>query len=244
MPQSFVAPALLMLVLMSSIAEARTFTVGPAGREYTQLSSVFNANDLAPGDIVEVDGNATYGSVVVGDDDGGAPGNPVIIRWRRVVGASRPALQGGIHTIKFQQSNHVVFEGFEVRGGTSTCVFSEADDVTVRDAVIHGCPGHGILGADLNSGSFTLEYSEIYDAGSGSTRHPIYMQSDEIAYPGSVFRMRFNYVHNGNGGNLLKSRHERSEIHSNWFEGSVYQEIELIRPTAGRARPNVRMPNW
>ena len=218
------------LTTSPAAVQARTFTVGPTGRDYTQLSAVFNANDLAPGDIVEVDGGATYGSVVVGDDDGGAAGNPVIIRWRRVAGAVRPVLQGGIHTIKFQQSNHVVFEGFEVRGGTNTCVFSEADDVTVRDAVIHACPGHGILGADLHSGSFTLEYSEIYDAGSGSTRHPIYMQSDEIAYPGSVFRMRFNYVHSGNGGNLLKSRHERSEIHSNWFEGSVYQEIELIGP--------------
>jgi hypothetical protein len=151
MRQPFVPPAFVILMLMSAAAEARTFTVGPSGREYTQLSAVFSGNNLAPGDIVEVDGNASYGSVVVGSDDGGAAGNPVIIRWRRAAGASRPVLQGGIHTIKFQQSNHVVFEGFEVRGGTSTCVFSEAHDVTVRDAVIHACPGHGILGADLNS---------------------------------------------------------------------------------------------
>jgi hypothetical protein len=218
------------LACIAPQASARTYTVGPAGRDYTQLSAVFNGNDLAPGDIVEVDGNASYGSVVVGEDDGGAPGNPVIIRWKRVAGASRPVIAGGTHSIKFQRSNHVVFEGFEVRGGSSTCVFSEAHDITVRDAVIHACPGHGILGADLNSGSFTLEYSEVYDAGSGSTRHPIYMQSDEMAYPGSVFRMRYNYVHSGNGGNLLKNRHERAEIHSNWFEGSVYQEIELIGP--------------
>ncbi len=214
----------------SSIAAARTYTVGPAGRDYTQLSAVFVNNNLAPGDIVEVDGGAIYGSVLVGEDDGGAPGNPVIIRWKRTAGATRPMLQGGAHTIKFQRSNHVVFEGFELRGGSNSCLFSEAHDVTVRDAVIHACPGHGVLGADRNSGSFTLEYSEIYDAGSGSTRHPIYMQSDEIAYPGSVFRMRFNYVHDGNGGNLLKSRHERSEIHFNWFEGATYQEIELIGP--------------
>lgn len=220
----------LAFLLLPRAADARTWTVGPSGRDYTQLAILFSGNDLAPGDIVEVDGNATYGSAIVGDNDGGAPGNPVIIRWRRVAGASRPVLQGGVNTIKFQRSNHVVFEGFEVRGGSNTCVFSEAHDVTVRDAVIHACPGHGILGADQNSGSFTLEYSEIYDAGSGSTRHPIYMQSDEIAYPGSVFRMRYNYVHDGNGGNLLKNRHERAEIHSNWFEGSVYQEIELIGP--------------
>lgn len=230
-------PSRSLLLLSASLClslsvrvEARTWTVGPSGREYTQLSTLFNANNLAPGDIVEVDGSATYTSVVVGDDDGGASGNPVIVRWRNAAGATRPVLQGGTHTIKFQRSNHVVFEGFEVRGGTSSCIFSEAHDVTVRDAVIHACPGHGILGADLNSGSFTLEYSEIFDAGSGSTRHPIYMQSDEIAYPGSVFRMRYNYIHNGNGGNLLKNRHERAEIHSNWFEASAFQEIELIGP--------------
>ncbi len=224
------APFLAASFAAPFAAEARTWTVGPAGRDYTQLSALFNAQNLAPGDIVEVDGSTTYGSVVLGEDDGGAPGNPVILRWKRVAGATRPVLQGGTHTIKFQRANHVVFEGFEVRGGTSTCVFSEAHDITVRDAVIHACPGHGILGADLNSGSFTLEYSEIFDAGAGSTRHPIYMQSDEIAWPGSVFRMRFNYVHDGNGGNLLKNRHERAEIHSNWFEGSVYQELELIGP--------------
>ena len=224
------APALVGAVLVATDVEARIWTVGPSGREYTQLSTLFNGNDLAPGDVVEVDGNATYASAVMGEDDGGAPGNPVIVRWRRVPGASRPVLQGGTHAFKFQRSNHVVFEGFEIRGGASTCLFSEAHEITVRDAVIHACPGHGILGADLNSGSFTLEFSEIYDAGAGSTRHPIYMQSDEIAYPGSVFRMRFNYVHDGNGGNLLKNRHERAEIHSNWFESALYQEIELIGP--------------
>jgi hypothetical protein len=223
--------ALLALATALPIAaNARVWTVGPSGRDAAQLSTLFDTTNLAPGDIVEVDGNASYGSTKMGEDDGGAPGNPVIVRWKRAVGATRPVLQGGTHTFKFERSNHVVFEGFEVRGGTSTCVFSEAHDVTVRDAVIHACPSHGILGADLNSGSFTLEYSEIYDAGAGSTRHAIYMQSDEIAYPGSVFRMRFNYVHNGNGGNLLKNRHERAEIHSNWFESSVYQEIELIGP--------------
>ena len=34
----------------------------------------------------------------------------------------------------------------------------------------------------------------------------------------------------GNGGNLLKNRHERALIHYNWFEGSAYQELELIGP--------------
>lgn len=227
---SALVACLLSAGLVAPAAEARTWTVGPSGRDYTQLSTLFDGNDLAPGDIVEVDGSTTYNSAKMGEDDGGAPGNPVIVRWKRVAGASRPVLQGGIHTFKFERADHVVFEGFEVRGGSSTCVFSEADDIVVRDAVIHACPSHGILGADQNSGSFTLEYSELYDSGAGTTKHTIYMQSDEIAHPGSTFTMRWNYVHDGNGGNLLKVRHERSLIHSNWFEGAAYQELELIGP--------------
>lgn len=219
-------------MLLPVAAWSATYTVGPSGRQYRQLSEVFAANDLAPGDIVEVDGNATYdGGIVIDSDDGGSALDPVIIRWRRTDGATRPLLKGGqYHTVKFQQSNHVVFEGFEVSGGPNSCIFTEAHDVTVRDVIIRDCPAHGILGADQLSGSFTLEYSEIYSTGSGTSRHPIYMQSDEVAFPGSVFRMRYNYVHSGNGGNLLKVRHERSEIYYNWLEGAAYQALEFIGP--------------
>ncbi|GAB2506678.1 hypothetical protein GCM10027084_21510 [Pseudoxanthomonas sangjuensis] len=220
-----------LLAMLPLQATAATYTVGPSGRQYTQLSTLFNSVDLAPGDIVEVDGNATYnGNIVVGDDDGGSPSNPVTIRWRRVAGATRPRLSGGTHTIKFEQSNNVVFEGFEVTGGSSTCIFSEAHNVTVRDAYVHDCPSHGILGADQNSGSFTLEYSEIARAGAGTTRHSIYMQSDEVTFPDTVFRMRYNYIHDGNGGVLVRTRHQRSEIYYNWIENSVYGEMELIGP--------------
>ncbi|HRP73486.1 MAG TPA: right-handed parallel beta-helix repeat-containing protein [Luteimonas sp.] len=227
---SSAAIACLGLVL-SSHALAATYTVGPSGRQYTQLSTLVDSVDLEPGDIVLVDGGATYsGNIIVRSGDRGAAGNPVTFRWNRSTGSTRPVLSGGTHTIKFQQSNHVVFEGFDVRGGSLSCIFSEAHDVTVRDTIVRDCPSHGILGADNNSGSFTLEYSEIFNSGSGTSRHPIYMQSDEVAYPGSVFLMRYNYVHDGNGGNLLKNRHERALIHYNWFENSAYQELELIGP--------------
>ncbi len=233
--------ALLGMGLCAAVplsAVAATYTVGPSGRQYTQLSTLFNNVNLAPGDIVEVDGNATYsGGIVVGDDDSGTAASPVTIRWRRVAGATRPVLSGGQHTIKFQQSNHVVFEGFEVTGGSSTCVFSEAHNVTVRDAYIHDCPSHGILGADQNSGSFTLEYSEIARAGAGTSRHAIYMQSDEVTWPDTVFRMRFNYIHDGNGGVLVRSRHQRSEIHYNWIENAAYGEMELIGPDCDTQKP-------
>jgi hypothetical protein len=225
-------PATLLLILVAAPAAAATYQAGPS-RPYPTLGALLDAVDLEGGDIVEVDGNATYpGNVTIGEDDGGAAGNPVVFRGIRVAG-QRPHITGGTNTVEFRQSDHVVFEGFEVSGGSSRCILQGAHDVTVRDSEIHACPAHGILGTDQLSGSFTLEYSEIHDAGNGTQQHALYIQSDEIAHPGSVFRMRHCYVHDGNGGNLLKSRHERSEIHYNWFEGAAYHELELIGPDEG-----------
>jgi hypothetical protein len=56
------------------------------------------------------------------------------------------------------------------------------------------------------------------------------MATDEVAFPGSVFRMQHCWVHDGNGGNGVKSRAERNEIYYNWIEGSYYHELELIGP--------------
>ena len=234
MPRLFLLP----LLLLSATAEAATYQVGPT-RSYTSLNQLFAAQDLGGGDVVEVDGNVTYaGGVVVPSGDGGSPGNPVVIRGIRVNG-QRPHIAGGTNTVEFRQSNYLVFEGFEVSGGTARCILQGAHEVTVRDSVIHACPAHGILGTDQLSGSFTLEYSEIYDAGAGTSQHALYIQSDEIAWPGSVFRMRYNYVHDGNGGNLLKCRHERAEIYYNWFQGAAYHELELIGPDE-----NTQQPGW
>jgi hypothetical protein len=220
---------LLPMLLLAGPAGAATYQVGPT-RPFTSLNQLFAAVNLGGGDIVEVDGNATYaGGVIVPEADGGSPGNPVVIRGLRVNGL-RPLIQGGGNTVEFRQSNYLVFEGFEVAGGTARCILQGAHEVTVRDSVIHDCAGHGILGTDQLSGSFTLEYSEIYDAGAGTSQHPLYIQSDEIAWPNAVFRMRYNYVHDGNGGNLLKCRHQRAEIFYNWFQGAAYHELELIGP--------------
>jgi hypothetical protein len=220
---------LFSLLLLAGPAGAATYQVGPT-RTYTSLNQLFAAVNLEGGDLVEVDGNATYaGGVIVPAADGGSTGNPVTIRGIRVNGL-RPIIQGSGNTVEFRQSNYVVFEGFEVTGGTARCILQGAHEVTVRDSVIHACAGHGILGTDQFSGSFTLEYSEIYDAGAGTSQHPLYIQSDEIAWPNAVFRMRYNYVHDGNGGNLLKCRHQRAEIYYNWFQGAAYHELELIGP--------------
>ncbi len=138
-------------------------------------------------------------------------------------------LAGGTNTVHFQ-ADHYVMRGFDVTGGESRCVFHQGDDITIEDSVVHDCPKHGILGADEESGSLTLSYVEVYACGSGDSRHPIYIATDEENHPGSVFRMEHCYVHDGNGGNNVKSRAQRNEIRYNWIEGALYHEIELIGP--------------
>ncbi|WP_437317871.1 right-handed parallel beta-helix repeat-containing protein [Sorangium sp. So ce385] len=212
------------MLLAASPASGATYEVG-RGKPYSSLAEV--APRLAAGDVVEVQGDATYPGDVIFKKSG-TEAQKITIRGVRVNGR-RPVLSGGTNTVVFG-GNHYTFEGFEITGGASRCVFNRAHDVTVRDAVVHDCPGHGILGADSESGSFTLEYVEVYACGSGDTRHPIYIATDEETRLGSVFRMRHCYVHDGNGGNNVKSRAERNEIYYNWIEGAKYHEIELIGP--------------
>jgi hypothetical protein len=238
------APRLLafgvMTALLPTATHAATYQVGP-GRPHATLDSLFAAIDLEPGDVVEVDGGVTYpGGVIVAAADGGAPGNPVILRGMRA-GGLRPLLRGGVNTIEIR-ANHLLLEGFEVTGTTTPtttfrCVFHHSHDVTIRDAWIHDCPQHGVLGADQGSGSLTIEYSEISHAGNGLTQHVIYMATDEVAYPGAVFRLQHSWVHSANGGNLVKSRAERNEIYYNWLEGAFYHELELIGPDPAGAAP-------
>src|SRR5438045_641059 len=94
-----------VLLLTGSVAGATTYQVGPA-RTYTDLNALFAAIDLGPGDIVEVDGNVSYaGDIVMPSSDGGAAGNPVILRGIRVSG-NRPRLNGGTNTIEFRLADH------------------------------------------------------------------------------------------------------------------------------------------
>jgi hypothetical protein len=142
---------LLTLIFAGTLAEAAhadTFQVGP-GRTWTALQPLFDAVDLEPGDVVEVDGNVTYpGGVILRDTDSGAPGNPVTLRGVRVNG-QRPILLGGTNTIEFRLANHVVFESFEVVGSvadnTFRCVYHHSHDVLIRDVLIRDCPRHGLL---------------------------------------------------------------------------------------------------
>jgi hypothetical protein len=206
--QSWFRIAICLGALASSASStfATTYQVGTT-RTYKSISEV--ASLVGSGDVVEVDGGATYPGDITFSTSGTAA-QKITIRGIRSGGA-RPVLSGGTNTIQLA-GDHYVLEGFDITGGSSRCVFHHADDITIRDTVIHDCPTHGLLGADTDSGSLLLEYSEVHHCGSGDTHHQIYMATDETAHPGSVFRMQFCYVHDGNGGNNVKSRAERNEM--------------------------------
>lgn len=221
-PRVLAAAALLLVTATPGWAEV--FQVGPT-RPYTNLGQV--APLLDPGDVVEVDGNATYPNVTF--TRSGAPGNPIVVRGLRVNG-NRPLISGGTNTVQFELSNHMVFEGFEVTGGSFRCIYHHANDITVRDSRVRDCPAHGILGADNDSGSLLLEFVEVRGCGNGTSQHAIYIATDEVAFPGSVFRMQHCWVHDQNGGNAVKTRAERNEIYYNWIEGTLYHLLELIGP--------------
>lgn len=213
---------------------AADFQVGPS-RSYKSLKEV--AGLLKPGDVVEVDGDCTYeGGIIF--TQAGTEMEKIHIKGIRVNG-KRPVITGGENGVHFQTpwpyntaegGHHYIFEGFEITNATVRGIFHQARDLTIRDCFVYDCITHGILGADEGSGSLLLEYTEVARCGDGGSRHQIYMATDEVNNPGSIFRMQHCYVHDANGGNNVKTRAERNEIYYNWIEGGYYHELELIGP--------------
>ena len=222
-----------LTVLFHLSVEGATYLVGP-GRANRDLQSV--APFLRPGDVVEVDGNAIYPGGVVFTEPGTAA-DPITIRGI-LINEQKPVLNGGKNTLHFQTAwpysgpgaDHYILEGFDITGGTQRGIFHQAAHLVIRDCVVHDCPAHGILGADEGSGSLTLEGVEVYRCGAGDTKHQIYVATDEANRPRSLFRMQFCWIHDGLGGNNVKSRAERNEIYYNRIEGAYYHELELIGP--------------
>jgi hypothetical protein len=237
MSRVLVAMVGLVVGLPAAVAQAATYEVGP-GKPYATLEEVDDL--LGPGDVVLVSGGgATYpGGVRL--DRAGSPSAPITIRG---VGNPRPVLAGSTNTIELA-GDHTVLERFDLTGGSFRCLYLHGDGLVVRDTVVHDCPAHGILGADTDSGDATLERVEVHHAGGGDRHHSIYMATDEVTHPGSVFRMRHCWVHDATGGNLVKSRAERNEIAYNRLEGNAlsFHELELIGPDpgGGAVAPGVR----
>lgn len=223
--------------LLISPIFAENYEVGPS-KNYSSLQELTDI--LSAGDTVFVDGDNSYAGGVT-FTEAGTVDHPIVIKGVPVNG-KRPVISGGANTVHFSSpwpytsgADNYIFEGFEITGGSSRGIFHQAGNLTVKDVIVHDCPAHGILGADQGAGSCFLKAVEVYNCGEGSGRHQIYMATDEVNRPGSVFRMEHCYIHDGNGGNNIKSRAERNEIYYNWIEGAYYHELELIGPDPGGA---------
>lgn len=215
-----------ILSLHKEAAAPKVYHVGPS-REYKTLQEV--AIRLNPGDTVLVDGDCVYpGQVSLtrpGTDDA-----RITIKGVRVNG-KRPVIDGeGVSQDCVELSGHFYnFEGFEVRNAKRCGIHHHAHSIVIGDCVIHDCPG-GILSYDVNTGSITIEHCEIYNCGNGAYEHQLYIATDELRFPGSVFRLEHCYLHHGKGGHNVKTRSERNEIYYNWIENAFYHNLELIGP--------------
>ena len=92
----------------------------------------------------------------------------VFFRGIRVNGL-RPVISGGTNTVEFRLSDHYLFEGFDVTGGSFRGIYHHAHDITIRDTVVHDCPAHGILGADNDFGEQRVivqhQYVQVNEGG-------------------------------------------------------------------------------
>ena len=203
------------------------FQVGPA-RKFKTLQEVEDL--LYPGDTVLVDGDCTYyGGLVFphhGTEDASITVKGVEVNGRR------PLIDGGrgdLFAVELSGHNFV-FEGFEVIGGTKAAICHHANNIVIRDCVIHDSPMGILSDQDIGMGNILVEYCEVYHCGKDMYSHQLYMATDEIRFPGSVSRIRFCYIHDASGGNNIKSRAERNEIYYNWLENPFYHNLELIGP--------------
>jgi hypothetical protein len=206
---------------------AATYQVGPS-RAYTRLQDV--TPRLGPGDVVEVDGNATYPSGVVLDIPGTAD-RRITIRGVRV-GGKRPIISG---TDRFGfeiDADYITVEGFEITGGiTKAGIGQYGHEVRISDCLVHDFPNaDAILGYGTGTGNTTIEYTEVHHTGNTvptAGHHQIYMATDEHAHPGSVFRLQYCYIHDAIGNSNVKSRSERNEIYYNWLESPGFHDMDL-----------------
>lgn len=222
------AVPVLAVMGLAGPAAAATYRVG-LGETYRQLTAL---PVLAPGDVVEVVGGFSYEPVKFDVD--GTVAQPITIRGLRNGLGKRPLLMNGDNSLELA-GDHYVVEGLEVSGGAQRCIWVHAHALVLRDLLVHDCPAFGIEGGGDGGGDLTIEFSELYANGRITSMHQIGIGTDEVEHPGAKFRMRFNWLHDGNGGDNLKSRAERNEIYFNWFEGALYHELELVGPDPAEA---------
>src|SRR5207249_2663447 len=112
---------------------------------------------VAPGDVVEVVGGATYagGATFV---RAGTSDAKITIRGVSQAGG-RPVVANGVTGLTIA-ADHYVIEGLEIEGATGACLALSGDDVAVTGVSLHDCGGAGV--ATTGSGAQALAYVEAF----------------------------------------------------------------------------------
>jgi hypothetical protein len=226
-----VMPAGVLLACSILPAQAVTYAVGPT-RLHKEISAV--ADQLRPGDVVEVEGSGAFGPVRL--TQSGTATQPIVIRGT-TPGAARPKVdaKGAADAFRIDAS-HYVIEDLVISNAVNRCVFLHGTNITLRRVAVHTCRDHGILGADEDTGDLTL--SEVEVSGSGNPakpelrHHPVYISTDHARYPRAVLLIERSWIHDNFSGNAIKSRARNVKVMYNWIEATndQYHGIELIGP--------------
>ncbi|HEX3479764.1 MAG TPA: BACON domain-containing carbohydrate-binding protein [Kofleriaceae bacterium] len=242
---AFAIPACQAPAVSELTSASTVYAVGPT-RTYHTLQELQGI--LQAGDQVDVDYSATPYPCGALFQTSGTASQPITIHGIVDGSGRRPLIKCGVNqagefsAVEFRMANHWVFENFEIDGnrsggngfdanqltGTHRLIRTQSDDITIRNVYLHNCPAHGILSNDDFSGSLTLEYSEIADCGNSDTRHSVYISTDPTNFPGATCHVRYNYIHDGANGILLKTRCQRNEIYYNWLENFPCHFMQLI----------------
>lgn len=215
-------------------ASAATLSVG-AGKTYARPCQAFAV--AKSGDVVEIDGSATYSGDVCGIGVSnltirGVNGRP------KIDAAGKNAMGKGTWVV---QGSNIVIDNVEMYGAkvpdqNGAALRLEGTNFTLRNSFLHDNE-NGILANANASSNILVEHSEFARNGYGTGyTHNLY-----IGNVGSL-TFRYNYSHDAHVGHNLKSRAAVNTIAYNRFsstpagqEGSRKTSYEIDLPNAGTA---------
>lgn len=225
-------PALCALAPLASV-QAAVLAAGP-GKTYATPCAAFAA--ARPGDIVEIEGNATYSGNVCYI----ATSNLTIrgVRGRPKIDAAGRSAQG--KAVWVIGGSNVVVENVEIFGAkvpdkNGAAFRIEGTNFTLRNSFIHDNENGILCGANANS-NIVLENNDFGHNGDGSGQtHNVYIG----AIASLVFR--YNYSHDAVIGHNLKSRALVNTV--------IYNRFSTLRPgetgstAVGRPSYEIDLPN-
>ena len=225
-PLTVAAIALGLAAPLTSVVAA-TLSVGPGKAFATPCQALTRA---AAGDVVEIDGSATYtGDVCSFAADNltirGVNGRPKIdAAGKYAAGKGTWVVQGKANVIE-----NVEMSGAKVPDRNGAAIRLDGVGLTVRKSYFHANE-NGILTSNDGISNIIIEHSEFSRNGYGDGQsHNLY-----IGHVNSL-TFRHNYSHDANVGHNLKSRAKVNTIAYNRFSssGAGQPSYEIDLPNAG-----------